>query len=84
VLAASGAEATLAPIGGLPRDQAALVCSAGLASAGALPDAILGAASAIAKVGISMPDPGVNAPKAEPGGATSGVGKSASARHRQG
>jgi hypothetical protein len=36
---------------------AALVCSAGLASAGALPDAIQGAASAtLAKVGISVPD----------------------------
>ena len=58
---------------------AALVCSAGLASAGALPDAIQRAASAtLAKVGISVPDPGVNAPKdlkAEPGDTTSGMGK---------
>jgi hypothetical protein len=60
-----------------PRIAAALVaavlaCSAGLASAGALPDAIQEVASAtLAKVGISVPDPGDKDPKAESGGATS-------------
>jgi hypothetical protein len=61
---------------------AALACSAGLASAGALPDAIQEVVSAtLAKVGISVPGSNESAPKdwsgkARPGRATSGAGTS--------